>query len=330
METRIEKETLSDNSRVNFLFALGKAHEDLKDYGTAWKYYSRGNSAQRARISYDPVQTESCINEVTKHFNTDFFDRTAGGGNQDASPIFVLGLPRSGSTLIEQILASHSQVEGTGELPYIKRLTQTFNTRAHRALRYPAVLKRLDSRKLTLLGARYLELASKHRSDTSLRFVDKMPENFLHVGFIHSIFPNAKMIDARRHPLDTCVSNLKQLYARGQDYCYDQTEIGEYYLQYQRVMDHWNDVLPGRVLRVQYEDIVGDLETQVERILHYLELPREDQCLRYYQNDRAIQSASSEQVRLPIYGDGIGNWGHFDSDLDGLKSVLEPILAQYS
>lgn len=330
MEARIQEEALSENSRVNFLFALGKAHEDLKDYRSAWTYYSRGNSAQRANVSYDPVQTESYVNDMIRHFNTDFFARTAGGGHPDASPIFVLGLPRSGSTLIEQILASHSQIEGTGELPYIKRLTQTFSKKVHRAMRYPAVLKLLDSRKLMLLGARYLELASKHRNDTSLRFVDKMPENFLHVGFIHSIFPNAKIIDARRHPLDTCVSNLKQLYARGQNYCYDQTEIGEYYLQYQRIMDHWDDVLPGRVLRVQYESTVGDLESQIDRILHYLELPWEDECLRYYQNRRAIQSASSEQVRLPIYGGGIGDWGHFDSDLSELKNVLGPILAQYS
>lgn len=330
MEQRVRKESLSDNSRINFLFALGKAHEDLKNYRSSWSYYSEGNKAQRTKISYDPVQIKSTVNEVIKHFNTDFFERTARGGHPDASPIFVLGLPRSGSTLIEQILASHSQIEGTGELPYIKRLSQAFSKKSHLDLQYPAVLKRLDSRKLMLLGARYLELASKHRNDSSLRFVDKMPENFLYVGFIHAIFPNAKIIDARRHPLDACVSNLKQLYARGQNFCYDQTEMGEYYLQYQRVTDHWDDVLPGRVLRVQYEDTVGDFETQVKRILGYLELPWEDDCMRYYQNSRAIQSASSEQVRLPIYSGGIGNWSYFDTDLEELKDVLKPILAQYS
>ncbi len=330
MEDSVTSETIGDTAKITFLFALGKAHEDRQDYRNAWSYYSRGNAAQRMKLSYDPVRTESTANELIKHFGKAFFEQTVGSGHSDASPIFVLGLPRSGSTLIEQILASHSAVESTGELPYMKRLTQSFSKKANRALRYPAVLKRLDSRKLILPGARYLELASKHRTDTSLHFVDKMPENFLYVSFIHSILPSARIIDARRHPLDTCVSNLKQLYSRGQNYCYDQTEIGEYYLQYQRVMDHWNDVLPGRVLRVQYEDTVGDLEGQVKRILNYLELPWEDDCMLYHQNDRPVHTASSQQVRLPIYSGGIGNWGRFEPELDELKSVLEPILAQYS
>lgn len=330
MQRRVESDKISDTSRINFLFALGKAHEDRWDYRRAWDYYSRGNKAQRMKVSYDPVRTESAANELIKHFSHQFFEKTAGGGHSEAAPIFVLGLPRSGSTLIEQILDSHSLIEGCGELPYVKRLTKTFSKKVKRALQYPAVLQRLDSRKLILLGARYLELASSHRSDLSLKFIDKMPENFLYVGFIHSILPNAKIIDARRHPLDTCVANLKQLYARGQNYCYDQTEVGEYYLQYQRVMDHWNDVLPGKVLRVQYEDTVGDLEAQVKRILNYLELPLEQGCMRFYENDRPVQTASSEQVRLPIYTGGVGQWSHFNSELDELKTVLAPILDSYT
>jgi len=330
MEQQVAKESISDNARLSFFFALGKAYEDRNDYRTSWKYYERGNAIKRVKVKYDPVRTESTANEIIRHFSADYFAQTARGGHSDDSPIFVLGLPRSGSTLIEQILASHSMIEGCGELPYIQRLTLAFDKKTHRALRYPAILKRLDSRKLMLLGVRYLELASGSRTDTSLKFVDKMPGNFLHIGFIHSILPNAKIIDARRHPLDTCVSNLKQLYNGGQNYCYDQSEIGEYYLQYQRVMDHWDEVIPERVLRVQYEDTVTDLEGQVRRILDYLELPWEDRCMRYFNNTRPVHTPSSEQVRLPIYQRGIGDWSHFDSELAELKAVLSPILAAYT
>lgn len=330
MQQRVEKDTITDTSRINFFFALGKAHEDRLDYRAAWEYYSRGNAAQRMKVNYDPVRTESAANELIKHFSHEFFAKTAGGGHSDAAPVFILGLPRSGSTLVEQILDSHSMIEACGELPYITRLTKTFGKKATRAMQYPAVLQRLDSRKLILLGARYLELVSGHRTDAALKFIDKMPENFLYIGFIHSILPNAKIIDARRHPLDACVANLKQLYARGQNYCYDQTEIGEYFLQYQRVMDHWDEVLPGKVLRVQYEDTVGDLEDQVKRILNFLDLPEEEGCLRFYENDRAVHTASSQQVRLPIYTGGIGQWSHFNSELDELKTVLAPILDRYA
>jgi hypothetical protein len=191
------------------------------------------------------------------------------------------------------------------------------------------VLTELEPRHFQRLGQRYLDLARMHRVEGTPRFIDKMPNNFPLVGFIHAILPNAKIIDARRHPLDACTGNLRQLYARGQTFSYDQTDIGEYYLQYQRMMDHWDEVLPGVVLHVQYEAVVSDLENQVRRILDYLELPWEDACLNYHDTERAVRTASSEQVRQPIYTSGIGYWRNYETQLDELQEVLAPILARY-
>tara|TARA_R110001592_G_scaffold337300_1_gene623461 strand:- start:52684 stop:54702 length:2019 start_codon:yes stop_codon:yes gene_type:complete len=330
MQTSLDSETLREPSRVNFLFALAKAHEDRKDYDTAWHYYEEGNAKQRLLVNYDPVLTETTNDELVAYFSQAFFSERAGTGNPDASPIFVLGMPRSGSTLVEQIIASHSRVEGTSELPYIGRLTKSLNRNRADGMRYPAVLSELEPRHFDRLGQSYLNMARMHRVEATPHFIDKMPNNFPLVGFIHAILPNAKIIDARRHPLDACTGNLRQLYARGQTFSYDQTDIGEYYLQYQRMMDHWDEVLPGVVLHVQYEEVVADLETQVRRILDYLQLPWEDACLNYHQSDRAVRTASSEQVRQPIYTSGIGYWRHYESQLEELKEVLEPILERYA
>ena len=330
MQQRLDSETVREPSRVNFLFALAKAHEDRKDYDAAWQYYEEGNAKQRLLVSYDPVLTETTNDELVEYFNEAFFTDHKGTGNPDPSPIFILGMPRSGSTLVEQIIASHSHVEGTSELPYIGRLTKSLNRNRADGMRYPAVLSELEPRHFDRLGQSYLDMARMHRVEGTPHFIDKMPNNFPLVGFIHSILPNAKIIDARRHPLDACTGNLRQLYARGQTFSYDQTDIGEYYLQYQRMMDHWDEVLPAVVLHVQYEDVVADLETQVRRILEYLQLPWEDACLNYHQSDRAVRTASSEQVRQPIYTSGIGYWRHYDSQLEELKEVLEPILERYS
>ena len=330
MQTRLDSETVREPSRVNFLFALAKAHEDRKDYDTAWHYYEEGNAKQRLLVNYDPVLTETTNDELVAYFNEAFFSERAGTGNPDPSPIFVLGMPRSGSTLVEQIIASHSRVEGTSELPYIGRLTKSLNRNRADGMRYPAVLSELEPRHFDRLGQNYLNMARMHRVEATPLFIDKMPNNFPLVGFIHAILPNAKIIDARRHPLDACTGNLRQLYARGQTFSYDQTDIGEYYLQYQRMMDHWDEVLPGVVLHVQYEEVVADLEAQVRRILDYLLLPWEDTCLNYHQSDRAVRTASSEQVRQPIYTSGIGYWRHYESQLEELKEVLEPILERYA
>ena len=330
MQRRLDSETVKELSQVNFLFALAKAHEDRKDYDTAWHYYEEGNAKQRLLVSYDPVLTESTNDDLVEYFDKAFFKDRTGSGNPDPSPIFVLGMPRSGSTLVEQIIASHSRVEGTSELPYIGRLTKSLNRNRADGMRYPEVLSELAPRHFDRMGQNYLDMARMHRVEGTPHFIDKMPNNFPLVGFIHSILPNAKIIDARRHPLDACTGNLRQLYARGQTFSYDQTDIGEYYLQYQRMMDHWDEVLPGVVLHVQYEEVVADLETQVRRILQYLQLPWEDSCLNYHQSDRAVRTASSEQVRQPIYTSGIGYWRHYDSQLEELKEVLEPILERYS
>ena len=329
MQQRLESDTVRDTSRVNFLFALAKAHEDRGDYATAWRYYEEGNAKQRLLVNYDPVLTETVNDELVEYFNADFFRDRAGCGNPDPSPIFIVGMPRSGSTLLEQIIASHSRVEGTSELPYIGRLTKSLNRNRADGMRYPQVLTELEPRHFNRLGQNYLEMARMHRVEGTPHFIDKMPNNFPLVGFIHAILPNARIIDARRHPLDACTGNLRQLYARGQTFSYDQTDIGEYYLQYQRMMDHWDEVLPGKVLHVQYEHVVADLETQVRRILEFLGLPFEDACVNYHDTDRAVRTASSEQVRQPIYTSGIGYWRNYEDQLRELQEVLEPILDRY-
>lgn len=322
MQRQLQGDKPNDTSRVNFLFALAKAFEDRRDYEQAWRYYEEGNARQRLLVSYDPVQTETVNDELIAFFDPAFFEATAGQGNPDPAPIFVVGLPRSGSTLIEQIIASHSQVEGTSELPYIGRLTKSLNHNRADAMHYPRVLAELQPRHFHRLGQDYLDMAARHRTQRAARFIDKMPNNFPSAGFIHSILPNAKIIDARRHPLDACVGNLRQLYARGQTFSYDQCDIGEYYLQYLRMMDHWDAVLPGKILRVQYEDVVADLETQVRRILHFLGLPWEDNCLRFHATERAVRTASSEQVRQPIYDSSVGFWRHYEPHLEELREIL--------
>ena len=329
MQERLASDTVRDASRVNFLFALAKAYEDRKDYQTAWQYYAEGNAKQRQLVSYDPVLTETINDELVDFFSAEFFAQHSGSGCPDASPIFILGMPRSGSTLLEQIIASHSQVEGTSELPYIGRITKSLNRNRADGMHYPQVLGELEARHFARLGQNYLDMAQLHRVEGTPHFIDKMPNNFPSVGLIHTILPNARIIDARRHPLDACTGNLRQLYARGQAFSYDQTDIGEYYLQYQRLMDHWDEVLPGKVLHVQYEEVVNNLEAQVTRILEFLGLPWEDACLNFHDTERAIRTASSEQVRQPIYNSGVGFWRHYESHLEELQEVLEPILERY-
>ena len=329
MKQRVASEAVKEISEVNFLFALAKAYEDRKDYAQAWHYYEQGNAKQRMLVNYDPVQTETVNDDLVNFFNAEFFSTHQGVGNPDPAPIFVLGMPRSGSTLVEQIIASHSQVEGTSELPYIGRISKSLNRNRADGMRYPKVLTELEPRHFQRLGQDYLQMAAMHRVEGTPRFIDKMPNNFPSVGLIHSILPNAKIIDARRHPMDACLGNLKQLYAKGQTFSYDQSDIGEYYLQYQRMMDHWDEVLPGKVLRVQYEDTVADLETQVRRILQYLELPWEDNCLNFHATERAVRTASSEQVRQPIYTSGVDFWRNYEPYLDELQEVLEPVISRY-
>jgi tetratricopeptide (TPR) repeat protein len=326
LRARAQAPGTEEGSRVNFLFTLAKALEDRKDYAGAWAHYAEGNRRQRALLSYDPVQTELQNDAIVEVFDAAFFAARRGWGEPDRSPVFVLGLPRSGSTLVEQILASHSEVEGTAELPYIGRLTSALSRNRADGTNYPHVVRELDARHAQRLGAEYLARAAVHRRQGRANFIDKMPNNFPCTGFIHLILPNARIIDVRRAPLDACVANYRQLYARGQAFAYDLVELGEYYLQYLRLMDHWERVLPGRVLRVRYEDVVCDLEGQARRLLAWCDLPWQDACLRYWETERAVRTASSEQVRRPIYTDSVGQWRRYAEHLEPLREVLAPVL----
>lgn len=331
MESALARaDELTDQSAVNFLFALAKAHEDAGDFDTAWDYYQRGNAKQRMLEHYDPVQTETANDEIIETFDASFLQSAAGQGHSDAAPIFVLGLPRSGSTLIEQILASHSQVEGTSELPYLGRVATSLNRNRADGVNYPQAVRELGTAHFKALGREYLQCAQVHRRSEKPRFVDKMPNNFPSIGFLHLVLPNAKIIDARRYPLDATLSCYRQLFAKGQTFVYDLTEIGEYFLEYQRLMDHWHEVLPGRVLTVQYEDLVTDFDCQLRRLLDYCELPWEDACASFHETDRPVRTASSEQVRQPIYAKSIHFWRNYEAHLGELIEVLEPVLPRYA
>ncbi len=329
MESRVGKEGIGDESRVNFMFALAKAFEDRGDFDRAWEYYSQGNATRRMLEQYDPVGTEVKNDAIVDVFSREVLAERAGLGDPDPAPIFVVGLPRSGSTLIEQILASHSRVEGTSELPYVQQVARTLDRNRADGINYPEALLALGEKHLQALGRDYLERARMHRLEGLPHFIDKMPNNFPSAGFIHLILPNAKIIDARRYPLDSCLSCYRQLFGQGQPFTYDLTDIGEYFLQYQRLMDHWHEVMPGRVLTVQYEDVVTDFEAQVRRLLDYCELPFEESCLRFHDTERPVRTASSEQVRQPIYSKSVHFWRNHEAHLGELIEVLEPVLGRY-
>lgn len=323
MERRLAEEPLDEDARVHFLFTLGKAYDDQKDFERSFANYEKACAIQRMRISYDPLETEVIHERIRAVFTAEFLAEQAVQSRinpDDPVPIFIVGLPRSGSTLIEQILASHSKVEGTAELPDVGRAISSLSTlRAGEV--YPEVVRHLDSAGWFELGQSYLVRTKRHRQGLPF-FTDKMPNNFAAIGLISLMFPQAKIIDARRHPLDSCFGSFKQHFAYGQTFSYDLVEIGEYYLEYRRMMRHWQQVLPGRVLEVRYEDVVGDLEVQTRRLLEYCGLPWEDACLRFYETERAVRTASSEQVRKPIYSTSVNHWRNFRDELAPLVEVL--------
>jgi hypothetical protein len=265
-----------------------------------------------------------------RYCDENLFASRKGCGSQSPDPVFIVGLPRAGSTLLEQILASHSQVDGTLELPNIPALAYRLagRRRVDEDPRYPAILPELADDKLLKFGEAYIEDTRVHRGDAPF-FIDKMPNNFRHIGLIHMILPNAKIIDARRHPMACCFSGYKQLFASGQEFTYGLDEIGRYYRDYVGLMDHWDKVLPGKVLRVQYEDVVADVETQVRRLLEYCGLPFEQACVDFHQTQRSVRTPSSEQVRQPIFTGGLEQWRNFEPWLDPLKSALGPMLDRY-
>ena len=316
--------------RYHLCFALGKALEDAGEYAEAFDCYERGNRLKRDELKYDWRRIHTEIELQKQLVTPELFASKAGAGCSAADPIFIVGLPRAGSTLLEQILASHSQVEGTMELPNILALSHRLNgrQRVDEAPVYPGNLSEVPVDRLTAFGEAYLRDTKIHRKLGKTYFIDKMPNNFRHIGLIHMILPNAKIIDARRGAMGCCFSGFKQLFAEGQEFTYGLEEVGRYYRDYVDLMDHWDRVLPGRVLRVRYEDVVADLETQVRRILHYCGLPFEAACVEFHQTERAVRTASSEQVRQPIFRSGLDQWEHFDPYLDPLRDALGPELSQ--
>jgi len=323
MQTQIDAVDDEDNiSKISFYFALARAAEEQQNFEKAWTCYDLGNSLKRSSVQYDPVRVESSHDAVIKQFDSEFLSKFEPQESDQPGPIFIVGMPRSGSTLVEQILASHSQVEGAAELPFMGLLAEALGGPRSNGVKYPEVLAEMSATQLAAFGKSYLYYSQSNRPQGLPQFTDKMPANFTHVGLIHLALPNAKIIDTRRHPLDVCIGNFRQLFAQGKNHAYDLNECAEYYLDYVRVMNHWDEVLPGRVLRVNYEDVVANVESEVRRLLEYCELPWEDACLNFHQTSRAVNTASSEQVREPIYTDAVAYWQHYESKLDDVKEIL--------
>ena len=316
--------------RYHLCFALGKALEDRGDPAQAWEFYARGNALKRSESQYRPEVLETNTAEQVRICTPAFFAERAGWGDPRPDPIFILGLPRSGSTLLEQILASHSQVEGTQELSNIQRFV--LDLQGHDPdldhPRYPATLADLTAKDCRELGRTYLADTQAHRTDRAF-FIDKMPNNFRHIGLIHLILPKARIIDARRDPMSCCFSNLKQLFAQGQEFSYGVEDIARYYRTYLDLMAHWDEVLPGRVLRVQHEDVVDDLEGAVRRILDYCGLDFEPACVAFHKTQRSVRTPSSEQVRQPIFRDGLDQWKTFEPWLGPLEVALGDAMVRY-
>ena len=327
MRAKEQASRIALEDHYHLCFALGKALEDRGEYAESFRYYERGNALKKAesRFKIEPIerntrlQTEVCTSE--------FFAARGGYGCPSNEPIFIIGLPRAGSTLLEQILASHSQVEGTLELPDIPRLVADLQGRDPDPVnpRYPGVLATLEPEALRRYGEQYLADTRIYRTDKP-RFIDKMPNNFRHIGLMHLILPNARIIDARREPLACCFSNFKQLFAAGQEFTYSLEDIARYYRTYVEIMRHWDTVLPGRVLRIQHEDVVEDLEGNVRKLLEFCNLEFEPACLEFWKNERSVRTASSEQVRRPIFKEGLDQWRNFEPWLAPLQAALGDLL----
>jgi len=326
MHTQLENENLSDSAEYHIRFALGKAYEDKKDYESAWKYYHSGNQLKRTEVFHDPVLESERNEQIAEVFSAEFLEQNSGKGFEDNDPILIVGLPRSGSTLVEQILASHSQVEGTSELPILSKISESVGRYRPDAVKFPLAARGLRPKDWRAYGQQYMEETRRHRITDKPFFTDKLPNNFAFVGFLRLILPNARVINARRHPFDSCLGTYKQLWGTGQHFSYDMFDLAEYYQSYHDLMQHWHDVAPGGVLDVHYEETVLDLETQVGRILDFCGLPFEESCLHYYENVRAVRTASSEQVRQPIYTGALGKWRQYEKHLDIWKEELGDIV----
>lgn len=310
---------LTQDDRFHLHFALGKALEDRKSYAASFEYYAEGNRLRAGQLGYDPEIITRLVDTSIGQFTPQFFAERMACGDKRSDPIFVLGMPRSGSTLVEQILASHPLIEGTRELPNIQSLAR--QTERNGTL-YPASIENVDFAQFAALGSVYLDGTRVHRKHGTPYFIDKMPNNWAYIPLIHLMFPNAKIIDTRRDAMACAFSNFKQHFARGQAFSYDLTHLGRYYSDYVRLMAHMNAVLPGRVHLIAHEQLVDNTEHEVRRLLDYLGLPFDPACLRFWEHDRSVQTASSEQVRRPINRDGIDQWQAFDPFLTELKAAL--------
>ncbi len=331
IDRALARTDLASEDRLHFEFSLGKALEDRECYEQSFAHYANGNAIRRRLHPYSAAQNRRFVSRSKQLFTAEFFAARASAGADAADPIFIVGLPRAGSTLLEQILASHSLVEGTVELPDIPQIARELAGRDQVDAETPffGAVEALESAQLRALGERYLASTRIHRKSSAPVFVDKMPNNWLYVGLIHAILPNAKIIDARRHPLGCCFSAFKQQFARGQNFSYDLADLGRYYRDYVELMDHYDAVLPGRVHRVFYERMIEDTEAEVRRLLDYCGLPFEPQTLRFYENERAVRTASSEQVRRPIFKEGLDHWRHYEPWLGPLKEALGAVLTRY-
>ena len=329
MQSFLKGEDGNDEDQAHLHFALGRAFEHQKDYPTAFDHYATGNRRRRKTVPFEIEAFENKTRRVRECFDPAFFAARSGCGYPDPSPIFIVGLPRSGSTLVEQILASHSCIEGTFELPNLLTIVREFDhaDAAHDA--YPEIVCTASPEHLGNLGRRYIEETAPLRGARPY-FIDKMPNNFSHVGLIQAILPRAVVIDVRRHPMDACFSTFKQHFAEGQSFSYDLEDLGRYYRCYLSLMDHWDEVLPGKVLLLQYEQLIREPEAQIRRLLSHCSLAFEPGCLSFHESKRPVRTASAEQVRQPLYTSGVGYWRHFEAQLAPLRRALGTSLARFS
>ena len=327
MKEQIQRVDLSLRDKAYFHFALAQGYEANKQYDDAFFHLKNGNQIKRDQSKYSIGRMDDELQAQIDVCNEEFFENIGQGGNTTKDPIFILGLPRAGSTLIEQILASHSMIDGTLELPNILSLAQSLRGGDiyGKLGNYPKSMQNLTLDQRDDMGKKFIEDTQMHR-DKAPMFTDKMPNNFRHIGLIHLIMPNAKIIDARRYPLDCCFSMFKQLFAQGQEFTYGLEEAASYYNSYVKLMDHWDQVLPNKVLRVNNEDVINDLEGQVKRILNYIEVPFEEGCISFHETDRSVRTASSEQVRQPINKKGMGRWKPYAKHLKPLVDSLDSSL----
>ena len=331
MQQALARSDLKEEHRLHFEFAVGKALEDRAEYESSFRHYASGNALRLSEVTYSADDTTTRLARAREIYTAKFFRQRAGWGCAAPDPIFIVGLPRSGSTLIEQILSSHPAVEGTMELPEITSITRALRRAAvdKQPGAYHEALARLGRDDVRELGEQYIARTRIHRKLGRALFIDKMPNNFAHIGLIQLALPNAKIIDARRHPLACCLSGFKQHFARGQNFSFSLEDLGRYYRDYADYMAHFDAVLPGRVHRVIYEDLIEDTEQEVRKLLDYCGLAFEPACLRFFENDRPVRTASSEQVRQPIYRAGVDHWQHYDPWLAPLKTSLGPALEDY-